>query len=362
MPKFRRVIPSSTVFIFLSLWLPSGTVAAGVGGVGNTGDISVQFDFAREAATQILQRTSAFELFEASQSRSLRELYRQCREPMYRGALTTNFVLVDSIDDGNSYHALAKRITASQQILISRREMERLANNQSLSTGLLVAVILHEVGHDCTFNGAPVDDSYDEQLNALALELNRVNQRINAGAYKDVDFLAKVERRESVTFQNLSAYAQEALSTLYLNYVGDWIYQRYQDRFRFRPAPASDFYATSMTSIFSGWNSLNLAVAAVNREINTVVYGVLRGTFEERSLAYYDAFERKPLPSLLDCSMKRDLVENTSVADCSLEIEWSPLPVDTLQALSQRILFSINTFGDVRVSEIRVLERNRGLH
>lgn len=343
------------VFLVLVLVLATQAVSgaqAGVGGVGNTGDISVEFDFAREVAVQTLRKTSVFDLFESSGDRNLRDFYRSCREAMFRGAATAEFKLVDEIQDGNRYHALAKRVGA--EIWISRTEMERLSANSLLSASTLIAVIIHEVGHDCVIEGRPVDDAFDARLNNLALELSKASQNMTVSSYRDIEFISAVERRESVRLQQLSPSVKGALATAYLNYMGDWVFRRYEDRFRFRPAPASDFYATSSTSIFLGWNSLNQILVGANREINTLVFGVLRGTFEERSLAYYDSFERVALPTALACSIRRDTIENMSVADCSLDVFWAPLPAPALQTISQRIDFTVNAFGNLELRQISV--------
>ena len=330
---------------------PNSANARGVGGVGNTGDISIQLEFARESAVEILRSISIFDLFEESQSPALKDFYRACRDSMYRAAVHTTFELVDKIDDGNSYHALARR--EAGRILVSRQEMQRLSENHALSADLLVAVVLHEVGHDCTIQGSPVDDSFDPMLNRLGVSLYQTSRKISQGAFKDLEFIAMVEERKPVSLADLSPRSQELIAQQYLNYVGDWLFVRYQDRFHFRPAPASDFYATERTSIFPGWNSLNQAIVTMNREINAVVFGVLRATFEQKSLAYYDSYNRLPIPTVLNCSLQRNEVENLSFAACGLDVFWHMLPLESLRGRSQKISFTLNSLGQVVVTEIR---------
>jgi hypothetical protein len=340
--------------MLISLWiLPSSSWARGVGGVGNTGDISIQFEFSRENAIAILRSVSIFDLYEDTQSTALRDLYRSCRDTMFRGAVNTVFELVETIDDGNSYHALARRL--GDRIQISRHEMQRLSESGSLSADLLVAVVLHEVGHDCRIQGRPVDDSYDPLLNQLGVALYRTSRKISQGAFKDLEFIAMVEERKPVQLNNLSPRSQELLTQQYLNYVGDWLYLRYQDRFHFRPSAASDFYATERTAIFPGWNLVNQAIVTMNREINAIVFGVLRASFEQKSLAYYDSFNRLPLPTTLNCTKQRNEVENLSFASCALEVYWSSLPVDSLSQKRQRIAFTLNSLSQIAITDINML-------
>lgn len=341
----------SLALALVPVFFNSTAAARGVAGIGNTGDISIQFEFAREIAVQTLRNVSVFDLFESAPQPQLRDLYRSCRDSMYRGAVLTEFELLEKIEDGNQFHALARRLPG--KIQISRTEMERLSAAGSLNTGLLVAVILHEVGHDCSINGNPVGDSYDQLLNQLALELHRASRRISAGVFRDLEFVERVKRRQSVSFQQLSPAARESIAISYLNYVGDWIYQRFEERFRYRPAPASDFYATADTSLYPGWNAINLATNSTNREINAVVYGVLRASFEEKSLATYDSYQRQPLPTDLTCSIDHDRVENLQFATCSLTVYWHELPVDSLKDFRQQLRFTINSLGIVRIMGMR---------
>lgn len=324
---------------------------AGVGGIGNTTDLTIQLGLAKEASIRILQSVSIFHLANEKAPTPVIELYRACRDTMYRGSVATQFRIVETIPDGEGYHALAKRV--GQETWISRNELEKTAREGKVPEGLLVTVLLHEVAHDCVMNGDPVDDRFDEIINQLISALIQVAEVHQHAAFKDMEFVARVKAGERPGFQDLSGGSQLALTHAYLDYLGDWVYERYRDRFRYRPAPASKFYASAETAMYPGWAYLHEAVYETSPELDLLVYGIMRACFEEKGFAQYEGHRRVPLRTSLHCSSKYNVAENLSFVDCVLEVSWSTLPSRELSQLSQRMDFELDSLGRIRVKRIR---------
>lgn len=327
-------------------------VTDGVSGVGNTTDLTIQLELTQQAGLKILREVSSFDLEDVSRDQEAADLYRACRDTMYRGGVDTRFTIVDVIPDGSDYHALAKR-TATTEIQVSRREIDRLSQAGTLSGGLLVTVFLHEVAHDCKLGPNRVDDSFDPLINRMVQSLLKASQQATNGSFRDLEFIAQVRSGKRVSYDDLSPGVRRILSDAYINYLGDWLYESLKERFRYRPAPATDFYATAETSVYPGWALVREAMTGVSPEVEALVFGVMRASFEEKSLSVYRDFRRDPLPTRLACKERFDNVENLSFAECDLIVSWSSLPLATLQPGVQRVRFEVDSLSRGRVTGIQ---------
>lgn len=326
----------------------------GVGGIGNTGDITIQLDLAKELAIQLLKNVSGFDLYDQVGRSPQQKLYHVCRAAMYKGTVLTEFEIVPSIPESGGLNAIAQRV--GTKIRISRHEYERMSRLGQIDMPFLVTLVLQEVGHDCEYNGSPVDDSFDPLLNQLAIDLYKASSRTRFGSLKDLEFIEQIRNGngESMQIDMLSPATLAILVNAYLNYIGDWTYERYKNRFHFRPAPASDYFATHETSVYSGWHQLHEALPYSNEEINALVYGLLRATFEEKAFFVYQDFRRTVLPSRVKCSIVRNELENIDVAKCKLKVYWTELPVASLRGFVPRIRFEVDALGRTRISQIGI--------
>lgn len=348
------VTPKKLGWVFFPLMASaclSSFAFAGVSGVGNTTDITIQLDLTRQTGVQVLRQVSSFDLEDVTGDAEAKDLYTRCRDAMYRGAVASHFQIVDEIPDGDGYMALARRRSPTE-IEISRRQMEQLRDAGTLSGGVLLSVFLHEVAHDCQIGQKAIDDSYDPLINRMVQGVLGAAHRVEDSAFQDLQFVAKVKSAETVTIEDLSPGSRSALSDAYINYLGDWIFENLKERFRYRPAPATDFYATQETSVYPGWAHVKEAMASVTPEVEALVFGVMRASFEEKAFSVYRDFHRMPLPTSLACKEALDGVENLSFADCVLQVSWSSLPIVSLQGGTQKIQFQVDSLSRVRITRI----------
>lgn len=344
----------SVFLIFLFAFTTTQSSIAGVGGVGNTGDITIQLDLAKEVAVQVLKNVSVFALEEQVGRSAERELYFACRASMYRGAVLTKFKVVDRIVEDNGLDAIAQRV--GDETLISRHEYARMSELGQIDMPFLVTLVIQEVGHDCKVNGKPVDDEFDSILNQLAIQLYNTVSRTKFGSLKDLQFIEAVRNNETsaLSVDLLSPESLRILVDSYLDYVGDWLYKRYESRFYYRPTSASNYYADLETSVFPGWHQINQAVSNTNTEINAIVYGLLRATFEEKSFFIYHDFRRIQMPSRLKCTIEKNAIDNLDFALCQLKVSWAEIPETQLQQYKPRIWFEVDVLGRIKIRSIQI--------
>lgn len=319
---------------------------AGVFGSGNTADSSLQFNFVRSTGLMLLKETDAKAVEESSNNPALGRLYGACRETMYKGLLSTSFELVEKIPDGGRYHALARRVGVDT-IRISRSEIAKMSKAGTLTAPFLTALVLHEVGHDCVFDGKKLDDSADPDLNELALAAIEASGAKNFSAYLDIDFIKRVNAGENVIFLDLSSRQRERILSRYLDYLGDWIYLQNKDKFPERPAPASDFFANFDTSWFLGWGSL-LNRNALDPVSAGAARGILQATHEMHDFAYFNGAKNTALPRKLSCKP----IGGDSTVGCALLIDTTVAGPIGILARQQEILFTLDIFGNLVIRRV----------
>ena len=326
---------------------------AGIFGSGNTADSSLQFNFVRSTALMILKNVSARDVQAVSSSADLAKLYEHCRETMYLGLVRTSFELVEQIPDGGRYHALAKRVN-KDLIQISRQEVQRLMKNNTLTAPFMTALFLHEVGHDCVWEGKPLDDKHDGMLNLLGTMVVEASGARSFTSYIDIDFVQKVELGKPVVFLDLSEYVRQNLVKKYLDYVGDWAYLQNRSAFTDRPAPASEFYANSKNSWFLGWGSL-LNQNQIPGTLQYMVENLLKASFTKQNFAYYAGGNQSLvsfLPTQLSCRAEKRAGVNG--ASCTLDISWTPLADARFASQKPRLEFFLNIFGQWEVTRLQM--------
>lgn len=329
-------------------------VSAGISGVGNTGDSSIVFEFAKSTAIAVIREVSPSGVLRISGKDSLRELYQECRQAMYIGAIRTVFREVEKIPDGNGYHALARRLPG-HVIEISRSEMQRLLQAGTLTSTLVAAITLHEVGHDCVLHGTPVNDAYDDRLNELGMSLLKASSSQSLAYFLDVELIARLKQGEPIGFLDLSSHARQIITRKYLDYVGDWAFLQNRNLFQDRPASASNFYADFNSSWFRGWGNIGLSQLGAPESLQIIVRNILRASFETENLSYFDGKQNRPLPVELSCQYVESHGEALAAADCMLNVSWSPLLSAGLAAIRQKIFFSIDLLGEVRFRKLEIL-------
>ena len=325
--------------------------SAGVFGGGNTGDSTIQFEFIKSTAVSMLRSVTPKDVSRHTRNKELERIYRLCHEQMYVGMLKTKLQVVEEIPDGGEHHALARRLPGFVT-QVSRTEMEKLMKNGNLTPALITAIMLHEVGHDCELEGTRLDDEYDPLLNELAKNLVLISSAHSLSHFIDIDFVEKVKKNEDVQFADLSAQAQKKLNSKYLDFVGDWLYLNNKSILEYRPAPASNLYASLNTSWFKGWGSMPL-FASDQQIIRKLVRRILEPSFEAKRMIYFDGESNQNLPIDLSCHYLFANVKEAATAQCEITIKW---PEISGVANRQEVfmLFRINVFGTVKVRKIEM--------
>lgn len=257
-----------------------------------------------------------------------------------------------TIDDGEGFDAVAQRLP--DVVRLSRKSLEGFARSGTLTATFLTAMILHEVGHDCSLNGSPVTDKQDALLNELAEGLIRAsNNSVNTQVI-DVHFVERVNAGNSVVFHELSAATRRKIVQKYLDYVGDWVYSRERRLFGDRPAPASDFFADYKTSVYEGWGRLPQTVLSQS-SFGPVLEGILKPSFERTGFFYsLSNGTVEQLPSALQCLSVRDEDSALNASTCSLTVHWSHLLPDPHGLLKQEIRFTLDVLGTLQIHSVRV--------
>lgn len=320
----------------------------GVTGVGNTNDISFQFDFAKTTAIQILKNVTPEALLLSSNEEELKSFYQACRLTMYKGALATDFVLVSNIDDGGGLHALAKRANTSL-IEINRPLMESLQRQNMLSMSSLTSIMLHEVGHDCTYRGRPVDDSFDALLNKLALKLMQASNDSTKSDFLMIDFVYKVNESQPVDFLDLPRSSQIQIIDAYLNYLGDWVYYSNKPFFVERPQWASLFEISPAISLAPSWSSVLFDPRQA--ELVQVQRSILKSVSETKKFLAETGGRRLEIANSLRCTTSPELRRSSSV-QCSLNVDFKSLGLPALRSYRQKVDFTADVFNKIQITKI----------
>src|SRR5690606_13615101 len=115
----------------------------GVFGSGNTGDLTIQLQFAKTNAISFIKAVDPKTFANFVNDPALKNLYLACRDSMFAGAVRTEFAIVEEIPDDNDHHAVMRRVGTT--IEVSRRQMQGLLAAGLLTAPALTAHILHEV-------------------------------------------------------------------------------------------------------------------------------------------------------------------------------------------------------------------------
>ncbi len=324
-------------------------VLPGVAGVGNTGDSSLLFNQARNSSIHILKSVSYDDLLNHTDNYELVDFYRSCRRSMFLGAINTEFELVESITDTESRSALARR--TRNIIQISLEELDRLVEQNQLTTDLLVAVILHEVGHDCVLNRKMVDDSYDSLLNELGFTLQRAISSLAVPEVLIQSFLSRVRAQEPIQFLDMPELLRNEILNNYLDFMGDWAFNRLPHSLQVRPKSASKFEGHLGISEVPTWSGI------LKMEDQTVLSSFARVLLEPAFKS--GLFVRKqgsavaPLDKKLTCSSVKSILQG--LVSCKLEIPISFRGIDRSRANQTfSISFDIDDFGDLAITKIEM--------
>lgn len=331
--------------VFAAVVLLAGRAQAGVIGVGNSGDISMQLGFAKNTAVSTLRHVTVDSLVGQSVNAGIVNFYRSCRQVMYVGALNTEFELVDSLDDTNGFHALARRIN-KKTILVSRRQLETLADNGTLTSSFLTAMVLHEVGHDCEYNGNPVGDRFDGLLDVLAqsLILESTNQTYNHERH--MVLLQRIRKRQKVTIEHIPQKLKTELVHRYIDYIGDLAYVELSHGLKERPLPASRFFESLAASVFKSWSKVELSpFSPLHRFKNLIIKPPLK----TKNFSWLNNGEEEPLTTRMGCLSKD--VDGLETAICTIYVYW-PEDFHDL-ARSIQIAFETNIFGHIKLTQIK---------
>lgn len=350
--------PMKKIFLYLFalyLALLNTSSFAGVGGAGNTGDSSLQFNFARASALNLIQSISPQTLYEHNGRKNIRDFYTQCRQTLFLGTLKTRFELVDSISDGVSdqkqeFHALAQRLP-NAVIRINRTELEKLQKSGTLNGPFLTAVVLHEVGHDCNLNNQiPVtaDDSWDPLLNDFSNAMIQTSLSESTTRWVDLEFIEKVRTQNTVSWVDLSSRLRKQISARAIDYLGDWIYLKNKSTLSERPAPASQFMTSPETSLFSGWGQTELRLLSLSTQ--GVIENILKPSYQTSELSFRSPQGIRSLPNHLECHPVEEKIQ------CALSILESTLPEKF--SFNQEIRFSLDFYGNLTLHSLRVIEES----
>lgn len=331
--------------IFSVVVLLASPVQAGVIGVGNSGDISMQLGFAKNTAVSTLRHVTVDSLVRQSLNAGIVNFYRSCRQVMYVGALNTEFQLVESLDDTNGFHALARRIN-KKTIQVSRRQLETLADNGTLTSSFLTAMVLHEVGHDCEYNGHPVGDRFDGLLDVLAqnLILESTNQTYNHERH--MVLLQRVRRRQKVTTEHIPQKLKTELVHRYIDYIGDLAYLELSHGLKERPLPASRFFESLAASVFKSWSKVELSPYSQLHHFRGVI---LEPPLKTKNFSWLNQGVEEPLNTSMECVSKQK--EDLETAICTIYVYW-PEDFHDL-ARSIQIGFETNIFGHIKLKQIK---------
>jgi hypothetical protein len=323
----------------------------GAFGVGNTADLAMHLQFAKTSAISFLKAIDAEQLAAATVDADLNGFYQQCREIMFRGALKTEFSIVNEIPDGHNQQAVMKR--KGRLIEVNRYLLEKMAGLDLMNASRLTAYLLHEVGHDCLWQGQPVDDSFDPLLDRLANTLVQISGQKAFANFLTLDFIEKIEKNQTVYFSDLAWASRLQLTNAYLDYFGDWSWSRFQQWFSplrmERPVPASRFNADQSTSIFVGWNQIPVS----GSELKMIVRQLLESAFQSQSLTYRFSQKDEALPTQLQCRRQRR--HQQSGVACDLDILWPREVKRRLGIESMKINFWTGILGELKIDNIQVL-------
>ncbi len=318
---------------------------AGVFGVGNSGDVSMQLSFAKTTAVSTLRHVDFKDLVRNYAPPRISNFYRQCRQEMYLGALRTEFQLVEEIDDSNGFHAVARRIS-KKTILISRRQLEYLASNGTLTSTFMTGLVLHEVGHDCTYKGKPVDDRFDGLLDVLAQNLILLSTKETFNHQRHMTLLQRVKSRKKVTSVHIPQQLKSKLVKKYIDYIGDLAYQDLGADLDYRPIPASRYYESLSTNIFKSWSQIDLTPFSKLRNFRETL---IEPPLNSDNFSYKAGSEIKPLRTKLTCVPK--IVDGIDNAVCALLVYWPKRFHNITRSI--QIGFSTNVFGQFSVDTIK---------
>lgn len=349
-----KIILFSMCF-FLGL---SRIASAGVFGVGNTSDLSLQLQFAKSNAITFLKIIDLDQFRGAITDERSIQFYQQCRQTMFLSALRTEFEIVDAIPDGGEYHAVMRR--KKGVIQASRSAMESLAKNGQFTAYGLTAQVLHELGHDCVYQGQRVDDRFDPILDKVGEGLAKAATSQSMNYYRSVDFIQKVKHQKPVDFFDLASEVRAVIAQKYLDYVGDWAFVTFRSEFgpsigskntcEERPAPASQFYATLEDSLYVGWGHLPLRLATPQMSLEKAARYLLQSSFESKGITYFDGKLNRSLPTNLKCTANQKL--GIDGARCLLQILWPNLQMASGRGV--RLYFTTDLLGTAAISKVEV--------
>lgn len=326
---------------------------AGIFGSGNTADSSLQMNFTRSTAALLVKNVTVRDLRSVGADSRLLRVYEICRETMYLALLRAKIELVESIPDGGGQHALARR-RDRETIEVSRTEIRRLLRSGQFTSPFLTALFVHEVGHDCVVDGKALGDEADPLLNELGLAVVEASGARSFASFLDIDFVERVERRESVTFAALSEKAKRELVERWADYLGDWAYLGARDAIRERPAPASHFFADARTSLFPGWGTL-LRAGQVPGSLQWTIEHMLQASLARGHFFVESEGKARPLATMLSCRAVR--LRDGAGADCELSVFADALADARLVGAAQRLRFTLDIFGNLKIEEIAVSHR-----
>lgn len=322
----------------------------GVFGSGNTGDLTLQLNFARSTAIAYVRATPPQDVWGHLQDLEARRIYKECRPDILEGLLNLSFEIVESLPEGKGFHAFMQR--TGSRIRMSRSEYERGISRGLVTGPSLVAHVIHEVAHDCKLDGKPVDDAFDPLLDQIghAVVIAGVNK--NLSPFQDYVIIRDVHKGAPISFNSLSPRLREELTKKILSFAGEHVYFANREsilkRFGERPVSADRMVRTHPGSRIPTWNEVSSALPALEQIFITQF---IIGSLEAKTLSRFTPSGPAEIPRQLDC--RSALTRMGRGVRCWLTVNLDELP--TAHRLNMRriqLRFTLDIFGDIHVEQI----------
>lgn len=332
----------------------------GVFGSGNTGDLTLQLNFARSTAIAYVRATPPQDVWGHLENLEARRIYKECRPEILEGLLNLSFEVVEALPEGKGFHAFMQRV--GSRIRMSRTEYERGIARGLVTGPSLVAHVIHEVAHDCKLDGKPVDDTFDPLLDQIghAVVLAGVNK--NLSPFQDYVIIRDVHKGTPISFNSLSLRLREELTKKILSFAGEHLYFANRDsilkRFGERPVSAARMERGHPGSRIPTWTEVSSALPVLDQ---IFVHQFIVGSLEAKTLSRFTPSGPTEIPRQLDC--RSALTRMGRGVRCWLTVSLEELP--TAHRLNLRriqLRFTLDIFGDIHVEQIVAGADSAGRH
>lgn len=319
-------------------------------GSGNTGDLTLQLNFARSTAIAYVRALPAQDLWTHTNDLEVRQLYKECRSTLLEGLLSLSFQVVGRIPDGEGLHAFMQR--ADGKIRISRHEYERGISRGLVTGPSLVAHLLHEVGHDCVLNGQRLDDSQDSLLDRMGQTVVSAGVNKSLSPYLDYQVIRDVQQNKPVSFESLSAKIREDLTKQILEFAGERLYFANRttilSRFGERPASAARLERSHPGSRIPTWSEVAVEMSVLDQ---IFIRHFIEGSLLMKAPTVATHSGGEAIPRQLHC-VNASMSSEKGIR-CRLSLDLRTLgAAERLQMQKVQMTFTLDIFGEVRIESI----------